>query len=88
MNATLSLDEAGRLVLPNSALQVLGMKPGDQLLANVSPNRIDIQPKPVAISEGVLEHGVLVIARQGIQMDVATAVRADRERLAERALPK
>ena len=28
MNATLSLDEAGRLALPNTALRALGMKPG------------------------------------------------------------
>jgi bifunctional DNA-binding transcriptional regulator/antitoxin component of YhaV-PrlF toxin-antitoxin module len=67
MNATLSLDEAGRLVLPNSALRLLGMKPGDQVRADVSPNRIDICPEPSAVSEGVIENGVLVMARQGIR---------------------
>jgi bifunctional DNA-binding transcriptional regulator/antitoxin component of YhaV-PrlF toxin-antitoxin module len=66
MNATLSLDEAGRLVLPNTALRVLGMKPGDQVRADVSPNRIEICPEPPAVSEGVIEHGVLVMARQGV----------------------
>ena len=34
MNARLSLDEAGRMVLPNSALRLLGMKPGDQVRAD------------------------------------------------------
>ncbi len=88
MNATLSLDEAGRLVLPNTALRVLGMKPGDQVRADVSPNRIDICPEPPVASEGVIEQGVLVLARQNVRMDAATAVRADREALAERALPR
>ena len=88
MNATLSLDEAGRLVLPDSALRLLGMKPGDQVRADVSPNRIDIRPEPPVVSEGVIENGVLVIARQEIPMDAAAAVRADRDTLADRALPR
>jgi bifunctional DNA-binding transcriptional regulator/antitoxin component of YhaV-PrlF toxin-antitoxin module len=88
MNAMLSLDEAGRLVLPNNALRLLGMKPGDQVRADVSPNRIDICPEPPVVSEGVIENGVLVMARQSIPMDAATAVRADRDALAERSLPR
>ena len=76
MNATLSLDEAGRLVLPNTALRVLGMKPGDQVRADVSPHRIDICPEPPVMAQGVIESGVLVMARQGIRMDAAAAVRA------------
>jgi bifunctional DNA-binding transcriptional regulator/antitoxin component of YhaV-PrlF toxin-antitoxin module len=88
MNATLSLDEAGRLVLPNTALRVLGIKPGDQVRADVSPNRIDICPEPPVMAQGVIESGVLVMARKGIRMDAAAAVRADRDSLAERALPR
>ena len=88
MNATLSLDAAGRLVLPNSALQVLGIKPGDEVRADVSPNRIEICPEPPVVSEGVIENGVLVMARQGIPMDAAAAVRAERDALADRSLPR
>ena len=88
MNATLSLDEAGRLVLPNNALRLLGMKPGDQVRADVSPNRIDICPEPPVVSESVVENGVLVMARQSIPMDAAAAVRADRDALADRSLPR
>jgi bifunctional DNA-binding transcriptional regulator/antitoxin component of YhaV-PrlF toxin-antitoxin module len=88
MNATLSLDEAGRLVLPNSALRVLGMKPGDQVRADVSPNRIEICPELPTMSEGVIENGVLVMARQGIPIDDAAAVRAERDSLADRSLPR
>ncbi len=88
MNATLSLDDAGRLVLPNNALRLLGMKPGDQVRADVTPNRIDICPESPVMAEGVIENGVLVMARQGIPMDAAAAVRADRDALAERSLPR
>lgn len=88
MIADLSLDDAGRLVLPSSALRLLGMKPGDQVRADVSLNRIDICPEPPVMAEGVIENGVLVMARQGIPMDAAAAVRADRDSLADRSLPR
>lgn len=88
MNATLSLDEAGRLVLPNNALRLLGIKPGDQVRADVTPNRIDFCPEPLVVSEGVIENGVLVIARQAVPIDAASAVRADRDALADRSLPR
>jgi len=59
MNATLSLDEAGRLVLPSTALRVLGMKPGDRVRADVSANRIDICPEPPVMAQGVIEKAFL-----------------------------
>ena len=88
MNATLSLDAAGRLVLPINALRLLGMKPGDQVRADVSPNRIEICPEAPVMAEGVIENGVLVMARQGIPMDAAAAVRGERDALADRSLPR
>jgi len=44
--------------------------------------------EPPAVSEGVIEHGVLVMARQGVRMDAAAAVQADRDALADRSLPR
>lgn len=88
MNAMLSLDEAGRLLLPNTALRLLGIKPGDQVLADISLNRIEIRPEPPVMNEGMMENGVLVMARQGIQMNAAAAVKSDRDALAERAIPR
>jgi len=38
------------------------------------------------MAQGVIENGVLVMARQGIRMDAAAAVRADRDASAERSL--
>jgi hypothetical protein len=40
------------------------------------------------MAEGVIENGILVMARQGIAMDAAAAVRADRNALADRSLPR
>ena len=40
------------------------------------------------MTQGVIENGVLVMARQGIKIDAAAAVRAERDALAERALPR
>jgi hypothetical protein len=36
----------------------------------------------------VIENGVLVMARQGSPIDAAAAVRAERDSLADRALPR
>lgn len=88
MNAMLKLDESGRLVIPNNALGLLNMKPGDQVRAYISPNRIDICPESKVMAQGAIENGVLVMARQDIRMDAAAAVRAERDSLAQRALPR
>lgn len=60
------------------------MKPGDQVPADVSLNRIDICPEPPVMAKGVIEKGVFVVARQEIPIDAAAVVRADRDALAER----
>ena len=84
----LTVDEAGRLVLPDAAMRVLGTKPGEQLRADVTPNRIDILPERPLVTEGVIEDGVLVLPRLGLKMDIAAAVRSDRDALADRAIPR
>lgn len=38
------------------------------------------------VTTGVLENGVLVVPKLGFKMDVAAAVRAERDSLADRAL--
>jgi|GEM_PF-3393402 len=50
MTATLTLDDAGRLLLPDAALRLLGVKPGERLRADVTPNRIEILPAPTAVT--------------------------------------
>lgn len=42
MTATLTLDDAGRLLLPAPMLRVLGMQPGVEMKVEVSPGRIEL----------------------------------------------
>lgn len=42
MTATLTLDEAGRLILPEAAVQALGVKPGAEVKAEVTRYGIEL----------------------------------------------
>lgn len=42
MTATLTLDNAGRLLLPAQILRVLGMQPGVEMKVEVTPGRIEL----------------------------------------------
>ncbi len=88
MTATFTLDEAGRIILPEALGRVFGAEPGLRLRAEVTPDRIEIVKDVPVITEGVLENGVLVLPKLGIPMDAAAAVRAERDALADRALRK
>lgn len=55
MTATLVLDDAGRLLLPDGALRLLGVKPGQRLRADVTPHRIEILPAATAATPGQRE---------------------------------
>tara|TARA_R110002096_G_scaffold4501_28_gene21243 strand:- start:4121 stop:4405 length:285 start_codon:yes stop_codon:yes gene_type:complete len=94
MTETLTLDEGGRLVLSEAALRLLALKPGSQLRANVSATGIEILPETeqegevLEVSETVLENGVLVLASTGVKANIASAVRDERDELADRAIPR
>lgn len=84
MTATLTLDEAGRLVLPEAALQVLGIAPGTAVQAEVTADRIEILPDdgedvPVITELEVTPEGRLVLPKTGVKMDTVAAIKADRE---------
>ena len=87
MTATLTLDEAGRLLLPQAVVQMLGVKPGAVLTAEVTRDRIEliknVEDVPV-MTEVVMKDGLLVLAPTGIAVDAAAAVRAERDALADR----
>lgn len=91
MTATLTLDEAGRLLLPQAVVQALGVKPGAVLTAEVTRDRIELikndEDVPV-MTEVVMKDGLLVLAPTGIPVDAAAAVRAERDALADRARRK
>ena len=91
MTATLTVDEAGRLLLPQAVVQMLGVKPGAVLTAEVTRDRIEliknVEDVPV-MTEVVMKDGLLVLAPTGIPVDAAAAVRAERDALADRARRK
>jgi AbrB family looped-hinge helix DNA binding protein len=55
-----SMDQAGRIVVPKSLRDRLGVEPGQPLRARVNDGRLEIEPQPIR-AELVDEGGVLVI---------------------------
>jgi bifunctional DNA-binding transcriptional regulator/antitoxin component of YhaV-PrlF toxin-antitoxin module len=88
MTATITIDEAGQINLPDALKRVFDAAPGDRLRAEVTSDRIEIVKETPVVTQGELENGVLVLPRLGVKMDAAAAIRADRDGQAERALRK
>lgn len=87
MITTLTVDASGRLILPAAAIEILGMKPGESIEVDVERNRIRLQKETPLAKLIETEDGMLVLAPSGVPVDVAAAIRAEREDQAERALP-
>jgi bifunctional DNA-binding transcriptional regulator/antitoxin component of YhaV-PrlF toxin-antitoxin module len=86
MTATLTIDEAGQINLPESLRHLFGAEPGVRIRAEVTKDRIEIVKDELPeVTSGEYENGVLVVPRLGIKMDAAAAVRAERDELAFRA---
>lgn len=85
MTTTITIDEAGQILLPDAMRRLFGAVPGSRLRAEVTPERIEIVKEVPVVTQGVIENGVLVLPRLGIKLDAAEAVRADRDEQAERA---
>lgn len=85
MTATITIDEAGQITLPDAVKRVFGVEPGSRLRAEVTAGRIEIVQELPVVTEGVLENGVLLLPKLGIKMDAAVAIRGDRAEQADRA---
>jgi len=87
MTATIIMDEAGHITLPMAARRAFRAGPGVPFQAEVTEGRIEIvkDAHSPEITEGVMENGVLVLPHFGYSVDVAAAVRAERDELAGRA---
>lgn len=88
MTATLTLDDAGRLILPTDAVRMLGMQPGESVEVDVTTHRIDLRKDAPLARLAETDDGLLILAASGIPVDVAAAIRAERAGQAERALPR
>ena len=81
MTATITMDESGQITLPAALKRALGAVPGTRLRAEVSDGRLQIvkEDELSEIKEGILENGVLVLPHFGFPVDVAAALRAERD---------
>ena len=90
MTATLTMDDDGRLTLPEPIKRVFGIKPGVPLRAEVSEGRMEIvcndDPKSVSVDQLVEADGALFLPKRGVALDAAAMIRSERDALANRAL--
>ena len=84
MTASITIDDAGQILLPEALQRAFGVEPGVRLRAEVTSERIEIVKDVPEVTQGVLENGVLVLPRLGLKVDAAAAIRADRDERAER----
>lgn len=86
MTATITMEEGGQITLPAGIKRALGVMPGSRLRAEVSEGRLQIVKEEALpeITEGVMENGVLVLPHFGFPVDVAAALRAERDERSDR----
>lgn len=85
MKTALTLDSAGRVVLPSETRRRLNLRPGSRLLLSVVAERIELTPEPQADAElHVAPSRRAVLPATGQAFDAAAAIRQEREAQARR----
>jgi bifunctional DNA-binding transcriptional regulator/antitoxin component of YhaV-PrlF toxin-antitoxin module len=82
--AAITMDEAGRIQLPEALKRVFGVQPGVRLHAKVTSGRIEIVREVPVVTEGVVEEGILLLPKLGVNIDAAAAIRAGRDERTQR----
>jgi AbrB family looped-hinge helix DNA binding protein len=80
MKTSLTMDSAGRVVLPSETRRRLNLRPGARLLLTVVAERIELTPEPQ--DDTKLQRspcGRTVLAPTGKPFDAAAAVRGERD---------
>lgn len=83
MKTALTIDAAGRIVLPSEARRLLNLRPGSRLRLTIAAERIELVPEPEP--DSVPSHsptGRQVLAPTGTPSDAAAATRDERARQA------
>jgi AbrB family looped-hinge helix DNA binding protein len=77
----ITMDKAGRIVLPKQIRKQLGVNPGSAFEAEVVLDRLELTPKedPGRSGTVVRKEGLPVAARTGTAFSASEAVRQDRE---------
>lgn len=79
MPTKISLDRAGRLVLPKSLRDEMHLSPGDDLLVENEGDRITLRPvRPQAMLKK--EHGVWVYQGESSDLSIPKLIDEERER--------
>jgi AbrB family looped-hinge helix DNA binding protein len=85
MSQPITMDKAGRIVLPMEIRRRLNLAPGARLMLDVVAQRIELTPEPQAEAELVLTAGRRTVLRPtGKAFDAAAATRAERDAQARR----
>lgn len=80
MSQAITMDQAGRIVLPKEVRRRLNLAPGARLMLDVVAQRIELTPEPQAQDELTLTAGKRMVLRAtGKAFDAAAATRAERE---------
>ena len=80
MNRTITIDQAGRIVLPKAVRQRLNLGPGSRLTLDVVAQRIELTPQAQADAELLVTPGKRTVLRAtGKAFDAAAATRAERD---------
>lgn len=86
MNKTITMDGAGRIVVPSEVRRQLGLGAGSTLTLDVVAQRIELTPQPRADAELLVRAGQrTVLSPSGRAFDAAAATRAERDAQARRA---
>lgn len=79
MSETITIDRAGRIVLPSEVRRRLSLGPGSRLRLEVVAERIELTPQPQAEPEQMMSAGKRTVLRPtGNAFDAAQATRAER----------
>jgi AbrB family looped-hinge helix DNA binding protein len=80
MSQSITMDQAGRIVLPMAVRRRLNLAPGARLMLEVVAQRIELTPEPQAEAELVVTAGRRTVLRPtGKAFDAAAATRAERD---------
>ena len=80
MSQPITMDQAGRIVLPMAVRRRLNLAPGARLMLDAVAQRIELTPEPQAEAELVVTAGRRTVLRPtGKAFDAAAATRAERD---------
>ena len=78
MTATITIDAAGRFVLPKAMRERLHLRKGAKLRADVIGDKIELTPEPDA-DVRIERRGKLMVIVGGPPFDAVAAIKADRD---------